>query len=121
LSYTSFDYSDIRLSADKFAGNGSITASVTITNTGSVDGTETVQLYIRDLVGSVTRPVKQLKGFRKVNLGPGESKEVSFSIDKETLSFYRADMSFGPESGEFKVFIGGASDNVKEASFSYEE
>ena len=64
---------------------------------------------------------KQLKGFRKVNLGPGESKEVSFSIDKETLSFYRADMSFGPESGEFKVFIGGASDNVKEASFSYEE
>ena len=80
-----------------------------------------MQLYIRDLVGSVTRPVKQLKGFRKVNLGPGESKEVSFSIDKETLSFYRADMSFGPESGEFKVFIGGASDNVKEASFSYEE
>jgi beta-glucosidase len=121
LSYTTFSYSDITLSDDRFSADGSIEATVTLTNTGDREGEETVQLYIRDLVGSVTRPVKQLKGFRKVNLGPGESKEVSFSIDKETLSFYRADMSFGPESGEFKVFIGGASDNVKEASFSYEE
>ncbi|MBP5521612.1 MAG: fibronectin type III-like domain-contianing protein, partial [Bacteroidales bacterium] len=109
------------LSADSFSADGSIEATVTLTNTGQREGEETVQLYIRDLVGSVTRPVKQLKGFRKVNLGPGESTEVSFSIDKETLSFYRADMSFGPESGDFKLFIGGSSDKVKEASFSYEE
>ncbi|MBP5381799.1 MAG: glycoside hydrolase family 3 C-terminal domain-containing protein [Bacteroidales bacterium] len=121
LSYTTFSYSDITLSADSFSADGSIEATVTLTNTGQREGEETVQLYIRDLVGSVTRPVKQLKGFRKVNLGPGESTEVSFSIDKETLSFYRADMSFGPESGDFKLFIGGSSDKVKEASFSYEE
>lgn len=120
LSYTSFDYSDIRLSADKFAGNGSITASVTITNTGAVDGTETVQLYIRDLVGSVTRPVKQLKGFEQVSLKPGESREVSFTITPEMLSFYRQDMSWGPESGDFHLFIGGASDDVQKAEFSYE-
>jgi len=95
-------------------------ATVTVTNTGSVEGTETVQLYIRDLVGSVTRPVRQLKGFERVTLKPGESKEVTFTIDKEMLSFYRQDMTWGPEPGDFKVFIGGASDNTKEASFRYE-
>lgn len=121
LSYTTFDYSDITLSAGSFSGDGSIEASVKITNSGKRAGTETVQLYIRDLVGSVTRPVKQLKGFKKVNLGAGETKEVTFSIDAEMLSFYRADMSFGPEEGDFKLFIGGSSDNVKEASFRYEE
>ncbi|MBR5043451.1 MAG: glycoside hydrolase family 3 C-terminal domain-containing protein, partial [Bacteroidales bacterium] len=121
LSYTTFSYSDISLSAGSFSGNGNIEATVTLTNTGTCEGTETVQLYIRDLVGSVTRPVKQLKGFKRVTLAPGESAEVSFSIDAEALSFYRADMSYGPESGDFKVFIGGSSDNVKEASFSYEE
>ena len=121
LSYTTFSYSDISLSAGSFSGNGDIKATVTLTNTGTCEGTETVQLYIRDLVGSVTRPVKQLKGFKRVTLAPGESAEVSFSIDAEALSFYRADMSYGPESGDFKVFIGGSSDNVKEASFSYEE
>ena len=121
LSYTTFDYSDITLSAGSFCGDGSIEASVKVTNSGERAGTETVQLYIRDLVGSVTRPVKQLKGFKKINLSAGETKEVTFSIDAETLSFYRADMSFGPEEGDFKLFIGGSSDNVKEASFRYEE
>ena len=119
LSYTSFDYSDITLSAPSFAGNGSLTASVTVTNTGAVAGTETVQLYIRDLVGSVTRPVKQLKDFARVTLGPGASETVSFTIGKETLSFWRQDMTFGPEAGDFKLFIGGASDAVKEAEFAY--
>ena len=121
LSYTSFDYSDITLSAPSFAGDGSLTASVTVTNTGAVAGTETVQLYIRDLVGSVTRPVKQLKDFTRVTLGPGASETVSFTIGKETLSFWRQDMTFGPEAGNFKLFIGGASDAVKEAEFAYAE
>ena len=121
LSYTSFDYSDITLSAPSFAGDGSLTASVTVTNTGAVAGTETVQLYIRDLVGSVTRPVKQLKDFTRVTLGPGASETVSFTIGKETLSFWRQDMTFGPEAGDFKLFIGGASDAVKEAEFAYAE
>ena len=121
LSYTSFDYSDITLSAPSFAGDGSLTASVTVTNTGAVAGTETVQLYIRDLVGSVTRPVKQLKDFTRVTLGPGASETVSFTIGKETLSFWRQAMTFGPEAGDFKLFIGGASDAVKEAEFAYAE
>lgn len=119
LSYTSFDYSDITLSAPSFSGDGSLTATVTVTNTGSVAGTETVQLYIRDLVGSVTRPVKQLKDFARVTLAPGAAETVTFTIGREMLSFWRQDMTFGPEAGDFKLFIGGASDAVKEAAFSY--
>ena len=120
LSYTTFGYSDLVLSSDKFAGDGTLEVKVTVTNTGDREGTETVQLYIRDLVGSVTRPVKQLKGFRKVTLAPGASEEVTFTLDKEALSFYRQDMTWGPEAGDFKVFVGGASDQVKEAGFAYE-
>ena len=120
LSYTTFDYSGITLSAYHFAGEGSITAKVTVRNTGTREGTETVQLYIRDLVGSVTRPVKQLKGFERVTLAPGESREVSFTINAETLSFYRADMSFGPEAGDFRLFIGGSSATDNAATFTYE-
>ncbi len=119
LSYTEFVYSKIHLSAESFSGSGSITATVSVLNNGNREGTETVQLYIRDCVGSVTRPVKQLKGFERVTLGPGESAEVSFTIDAETLSFYRQDMSWGPESGDFVLFIGGSSDNVREVPFSY--
>ena len=120
LSYTSFSYSDITLSSGSFAGDGTLTATVTVTNDGPVAGTETVQLYIRDLVGSVTRPVKQLKDFCQVTLQSGESREVSFTIGRETLSFYRQDMSWGPESGDFQLFIGGASDKVKTSEFRYE-
>ena len=120
LSYTCFNYSDISLSAQKFQADGSLTATVTVTNTGDREGTEVVQLYIRDLVGSVTRPVKQLKGFERVTLQPGESRQVRFTIDKETLSFYRQDMTWGPEAGDFHLFIGGASDQVKQAAFAYE-
>ena len=119
LSYTSFEYSDIKLEGDSRSEPG-MTATVTVTNTGSREGTETVQMYIRDLVGSVTRPVKQLKGFERVTLAPGESRTVSFNITPETLSFYRQDMTWGSEPGAFKVFIGGSSDNTKEADFSYE-
>ena len=132
LSYTTFEYSapvipgstSVIPGTDRespvLKGDGTLTVEVTVTNTGSVAGTETVQLYIRDLVGSVTRPVKQLKGFERITLQPGECREVSFTIDSEMLSFYRQDMTWGPEPGDFKVFIGGASDNVKEASFRYE-
>ena len=120
LSYTSFEYSRIELSSESFSGTGSIKATVTVQNNGDREGTETVQMYIRDLVGSVTRPVRQLKGFERVTLGPGESAEVSFMIDAATISFYRQDMTWGPEAGDFKIFIGGSSDDVKDASFSYE-
>jgi len=119
LSYTTFAYSDITLGAEKFSGDGTLEVKVTVTNTGSRAGVETVQMYIRDLVGSVTRPVKQLKGFEKVSLAPGESKEVTFTIDRQTLSFWRQDMTWGPEAGAFKVFVGGSSDQVKEAGFEY--
>ena len=119
LSYTTFSYGDVTLSSGSFSGNGSITASVDVTNSGAVAGSEVVQLYIRDLVGSVTRPVRQLKGFEKILLEPGQTKTVTFTIDGGTLSFWRKDMTWGPEEGDFKLYIGGASDNTKEADFKY--
>ncbi len=118
LSYSSFDYSDIKLSSNTMKMGGSIEASVTVTNTGDYDGEEVVQLYIQDLVGSVTRPVKELKGFQKLMFKKGESKQVSFTISEEELAFYRRDMSYGAETGDFKVFIGTASDKNKVAKFS---
>lgn len=127
LSYTTFEYSEITLEGGgtqsgqgvTLSGNGTLKACVSVTNTGACEGTETVQMYIRDLVGSVTRPVKQLKGFERITLAPGESRIVEFTLDKETLSFWRQDMSWGPESGDFQIFIGGASNQVKNASFKY--
>jgi beta-glucosidase len=117
LSYTTFDYSEIKLNSNKIDRNGKIEATVTVTNKGNVDGEEVVQLYIRDLVGSVTRPVKELKGFRKVSLKAGESLPVSFTLSEADLSFYRADMSWGSEPGMFEIFIGTNSDDVKKQSF----
>jgi beta-glucosidase len=117
LSYTTFDYSDITLSSNKLDKEGKIEASVVVTNKGSVDGEEVVQLYIRDLVGSVTRPVKELKGFQKISLKAGESSKVSFTIEPKDLAFYRADMSFGFEPGMFDIFIGTNSGDVKKQSF----
>ena len=100
------------------AMGGNLTASVTITNTGKYAGTETVQLYIQDLVGSIARPVKELKGFEQITLAPNESRAVNFTITAQDLAFYRLDMSYGAESGSFKLYIGGASDVVKMAEFS---
>ena len=120
LSYTDFKYSGIRLSSGKMTGDGSLTASVTVSNKGKVAGSEVVQLYIRDLVGSVTRPVKELKAFKKISLAPGESADVEFEITPEMLSFWRADMTFGTESGMFRLFIGTSSDDVREAEFELE-
>ena len=118
LSYTDFKYSNLILSSPKMKKGHTIDATVTVTNIGSRTGEETVQLYIRDLIGSVTRPVKQLKGFQKVALAPGESRTVTFTIDDEMLSFWRHDMTFGMEDGDFKVMVGGSSSDLLQTSFS---
>jgi beta-glucosidase len=111
LSYTTFTYSKVSLD------NQTLTASVTLTNTGTREGEETVQLYIRDLVASVTRPMRELKGFQKVRLKAGESRTVSFKIGKEELAFYRKNMTWGTEAGKFKVFIGAHAETTNEAEF----
>ncbi|WP_370525414.1 beta-glucosidase BglX [Dysgonomonas sp. 521] len=118
LSYTTFKYSDVKLSSTRISSNGELTASVTVTNTGKYDGAEVVQLYIRDLVGSVTRPVKELKGFEKVSVKAGESKNVSFKITPELLKFYNYDLEYVFEPGDFDVMIGGNSHDVKSARFT---
>jgi beta-glucosidase len=97
--------------------NQSVTATITVTNSGSKDGEEVVQMYLRDMVGSVTRPVKELKGFQKISLKAGESKTVSFKIGINDLKFYNYDLKYVAEPGDFKVFIGGNSRDVKEANF----
>jgi beta-glucosidase len=117
LSYTSFSYGDVKLSSPTMSSSDSITVSVDVTNKGSREGKEVVQLYVRDLVGSVTRPVKELKGFEKVLLEAGETKTVTFTIKVNDLSFYKYDLSYGAEPGKFKVFVGGNSRDVKEAEF----
>lgn len=117
LSYTSFSYSDVKLDKTSMNINGEITATVTVTNTGKYDGSEVVQLYLRDLVGSVTRPVKELKGFEKIFLKAGESKEVSFKINSELLKFYNYNLDYVCEPGDFDVMIGGNSRDVKKATF----
>ncbi len=117
LSYTSFSYSDIKLSANTMNTNQTITASVTVSNNGRTDGKEVVQMYIRDLVGSTTRPVKELKGFQKIDLKAGESKTITFKITNADLRFYNYDLKNVSEPGDFKIFIGGNSRDVKEADF----
>jgi len=117
LSYTKFDYSDVTLSNAAMKANQSIKATVTIKNTGNYDGEETVQLYLQDVVGSVVRPVKELKGFQKIFIRKGESKQVSFTIDVNKLKFYNSDLKYIYEPGDFKVYIGGNSQEVKEAGF----
>ncbi len=118
LSYTSFKYSDITLDKTEMTGSDSLNVSIEVSNTGARDGSEVVQLYIRDLVGSVTRPVKELKAFNKVMLKAGEKKTVTFTLSTKDLSFYKGDLSFGYEPGKFHVFVGGNSRDVKQAEFS---
>ena len=119
LSYTSFSYSDIQLSNTSLKGKQTLTASVTVTNTGKYDGKEVVQLYIRDIVGSVTRPVKELKGFQKIELKAGETKTVSFSITPEDLKFYNYDLKYDWEAGDFEIMIGGNSRDVKKGKVNW--
>ena len=118
LSYTNFQYSDITLSAPTMGQDGSVTAMVTVTNTGKYDGAEVVQLYIRDFVGSITRPVKELKGFDKIFLKAGESKTVSFKITPELLRFYDYELNYVAEPGDFDIMIGGNSQSVKTTHLS---
>ncbi|AJW64715.1 beta-glucosidase BglX [Elizabethkingia bruuniana] len=119
LSYTSFGYSDVQLSKTQLSGNDQLTASITLTNNGKYDGNEVVQLYIRDMVGSVTRPVKELKGFQKVFLKAGESKKVSFTITPEDLKFYNSELKYDWEAGEFDIMIGTNSHDVKHAKINW--
>lgn len=117
LSYTDFSYSDIKLSASEITSADSLRVSIDVTNTGTRDGSEIVQLYIRDMVGSVTRPVKELKGFQKITLKAGETRTVNFTLGMQDLSFYNPDLKFETEPGDFNVFIGGNSRDVKQAAF----
>lgn len=118
LSYTTFSYSDIDLSHSSMDMNGSLTAAVEVTNTGTWPGSEVVQLYIRDVVGSSTRPVKELKGFQKIFLEPGEMKIVRFKIAPEMLRYYNYDLQLVAEPGDFEVMIGTNSRDVKTAKFT---
>ncbi|MBA4322085.1 MAG: glycosyl hydrolase, partial [Odoribacter sp.] len=118
LSYTTFSYSDVKINKSKFHRNDQIRASVDIQNTGDCDGEEVVQLYIRDLVGNVTRPIKELKGFRKVMVKKNETVTVSFSLSTFDLSYYHQDMSFSFDPGDFELFIGTNSTECKTVKFS---
>lgn len=115
LSYTTFSYSDVTLSANEMAKNGSVTATVTVTNTGKRDADEVVQLYVHDLVASIARPVKELKGFERIHLAAGESKTVTFTIGADQLSFYNADLKKVVEPGDFDIMVGHDSRNLKTA------
>lgn len=119
LSYTTFAYDDLRLSDPSLvAGHAPLTVTVRVRNTGARQGEEVVQLYTRQRVGSVTRPVRELKGFQKIQLAPGEARDVSFQLTPEALAFWRADMTFGPEAGKFDVFVGPDSTARLSASFT---
>ncbi len=117
LGYSKFEYSEIRLSKKQFKPGEKMGAIVTVRNTGEYDGEEVVQLYIRDITGSVVRPVKELKGFQKILLKKGEAKEIRFTVGVDDLRFYNDKFQYIYEPGEFKLFIGGSSADVKEAAF----
>lgn len=119
LSYSKFEYSDLKLSSNSFGENGKIEVSATLKNTGKVAGKEVVQLYIRDLIGSVTRPVKELKGFEMIELQPNESKKVIFEINEKTIEYFTANRKWEAETGDFKVFLGGSSVTKLEGDFQY--
>jgi len=119
LSYAHFTYGDLMLSSKSLKGNQKLTATVTVTNDGRVDGKEVAQLYIRDLVGSITRPVKELKGFQKIFLKAGESKNVTFTISTEDLKFYNGDLKYDWEAGDFDIMVGGNSRDTKSVRINW--
>ena len=120
LSYTTFEYSPLTLSGNAMPAGGNITATVTVTNTGAVEGAEVVQLYIRDMVGSIARPVQELKGFERINLKPGESRQVTFNINADLLKFYDKDLQYVCEPGDFEVMVGTDSRHVQRQTFTLE-
>ena len=113
LTYSTFEYSDVTLSANQLQKGGKVTASVTITNTGKRTASDVAQLYIRDLVCSISRPVKELKGFQRITLQPGEKQTITFTIDEEMLKFYNTDLQFVSEPGDFQIMVGPNSGSVK--------
>lgn len=117
LSYTTFEYSPIAISTTEVAAGGSVTAEVTVTNTGAVEGKEVVQMYLQDVVGTTTRPLRELKGFEKISLAPGESKVVKFEITPELMSHYNSELKLVAEPGEFIVSVGADSRTKNSASF----
>lgn len=121
LSYTTFAYSAPKIAIATLAPDGEQRVEITVKNTGKHAGTEIVQLYVRDLAGSVTRPVRELKGFQRVALKPGESREVSFTLRPQDLAFHHADLRFAPEPGRFEIFVGGDSTAPKLGEFEYRE
>ncbi len=118
LSYTTFEYSPLTLSSNTMTTNGNITATVTVTNTGRCEGTEVVQFYIRDMVGSIARPVQELKGFERISLKPGESRTVSFTINADLLKFYNSDLEYVCEPGQFEAMVGPNSRDVQRLPFT---
>jgi len=121
LSYTKFDYLAPKISTARLTPDGEQRISITVSNTGRRAGAEVAQLYIRDIAGSVTRPVRELKGFQKVILKPGESREVTFTLKPSDLAFHHTDMRFAPEPGRFEVFVGADSTAPKIGEFDYVE
>jgi len=117
LSYTTFDYKNLKLSTPVLTNDGKLTVSVEVTNSGNYDGAEVVQLYLRDLVGSITRPVKELKGFQKVFLKKGETRTVEFTVTENDVRFYNSELKWVSELGDFKVFVGTSSAKTLEAGF----
>ncbi|NBC07074.1 MAG: beta-glucosidase, partial [Bacteroidetes bacterium] len=113
LSYTTFEYSDIRLNKSELSGDDRLVASVTVTNTGEYKGEETVQLYLNDPAASISRPVKELKGFQKIELAPGASQAVEFTITTEDLKFFNSELEYVWEPGVFNIYIGTSSEEVK--------
>ena len=121
LSYTTFQYSNLTLDKKQMSMDDSILVTVDVTNTGKMDGEEVVQLYIRDLIGSITRPVLELKGFQKINLKSGETQKISFIIDKSLLQFYTANKKWEAEPGDFDIFVGGDSTTKLKQTFTLTE
>jgi beta-glucosidase len=119
LSYTTFGYGDVKLNKSSLNGSENLTATVTLTNTGDYAGEEVVQLYIRDPVASISRPVKELKDFKKVMLKPGEKTDVSFEITTDDLKFYSSDLKYDWEPGDFIIYIGTNSRDVKSAKVNW--
>ena len=118
LSYTSFEYSNLKVSASQIQQNESVTVSVAVKNTGNYDGEEIVQLYLRDVVRSITQPNKQLKGFKKIFLKKGETRTVNLELKPDDLKFYNTNLEFISEPGDFEVFVGTNSDETQKVSFT---
>jgi beta-glucosidase len=113
LSYTTFKYSDLKISRPQLKAGESVQVSFTLTNSGKVAGEEVAQLYLRDPLASVVRPLKELKDFRKISLKPGESQTITFTIDKDKLAFYNAKLEWQAEPGKFNLMVGSASDDIR--------